>query len=115
RRSIIAAQGWSASDNPGSRGRERSTLKALGLCGNNPFRVRRTVIMFTQGCRLRSNPGLELANAFGVYRAGVPRILANACGVIAQGSAGSRPARAFGLRQHSASCRRSRLTMAPAL
>ena len=22
--------------------------------------------MFTQGCRLRSNPGLELANAFGV-------------------------------------------------
>jgi predicted outer membrane lipoprotein len=39
------------------------------------------VIMFTQGCRLRSNPGLELANAFGVYRAGFRRILANAFGV----------------------------------
>jgi hypothetical protein len=24
-------------------------------------------VMGSQGCRLRSNPGLELANAFGVY------------------------------------------------
>jgi len=26
----------------------------------------RSVALVTQGCRLRSNPGLELANAFGV-------------------------------------------------
>jgi hypothetical protein len=41
--------------------------------------------MFTQGCRLRSNPGLELANAFGVSDIAVvveaSAELANAFGV----------------------------------
>ena len=41
--------------------------------------------MFTQGCRLRSNPGLELANAFGVSDTAVvvdaSAELANAFGV----------------------------------
>jgi len=32
----------------------------------NPFRVSSPFIALTQGCRLRSNPGLQLANAFGV-------------------------------------------------
>ncbi len=39
------------------------TLKALGLCGINPFRVERLGRIFP---RVESNPGLELANAFGV-------------------------------------------------
>jgi len=30
------------------------------------FRVQRLFCLFTQGCRWRSNLGLELANAFGV-------------------------------------------------
>jgi hypothetical protein len=32
----------------------------------NPFGVRNTFDSITQGSRSRSNPGLELANAFGV-------------------------------------------------
>jgi len=39
----------------------------------------RSVALVTQGCRLRSNPGLEFANAFGVN----PGLeLANAFGVV---------------------------------
>jgi len=42
--------------------------------------------LFTQGCRLRSNPGLELANAFGVN----PGLeLANAFGVSGHLKSGS--------------------------
>ena len=41
-------------------------LKALGVCWNNPFRVQTVMANLTQGCRRRSNPGLTLANAFGV-------------------------------------------------
>ena len=32
----------------------------------NPFRVEILFYKGTQGCRWRSNPGLKLANAFGV-------------------------------------------------
>ena len=43
-----------------------------------PFQGSNIFQSFTQGCRLRSNPGLKLANAFGVN----PGLkLANACGV----------------------------------
>ena len=34
--------------------------------GRNPFRVKCTIMFVNPGFSLRSNPGLELANAFGV-------------------------------------------------
>jgi len=37
------------------------------MCGNNPFRVQWFWFMGYPGFSLRSNPGLKLANAFGVY------------------------------------------------
>jgi hypothetical protein len=46
----------------------------------NPFRVYVLLRLLTQGCRLRSNPGLELANAFGVM---APTFCAYAFGVMA--------------------------------
>jgi hypothetical protein len=55
------------SDNPGSGNlKTKSTLKALDLCGNNPFRVQNKFWRRFPGLSLRSNPGLKLANAFGV-------------------------------------------------
>ena len=60
----------------GSRQHDRPTLKALGVCRNNPFKgspLRQTLSAFitclfaSPGLSLRSNPGLELANAFGVF------------------------------------------------
>ena len=55
------------------------TLKALGLCEGNPFRVQRIGGALTPGLSLRSNPGLTLANAFGV------RAIGNAFGVKTMG------------------------------
>ena len=58
----------------------------------NPFRVERVfLIRFPQGSRWRSNPGLRLANAFGVT---LGLRLANAFGV----TLGLRLANAFGVR-----------------
>ena len=65
RRSLIQAQGSSEAKTLGSIKKEASTLKG--------FLVRRTlsgfkrIVGFFPGFPLRSNPGLELANAFGVF------------------------------------------------
>ena len=45
----------------------KSTLKALGLCAANPFRVK-SIFRYYPRLSLRSNLGLKLANAFGVKR-----------------------------------------------
>jgi len=47
--------------------RNVQTLKGLGLCGVNPFRVNSLFCIAIPGLSLRSNPGLKLANAFGVF------------------------------------------------
>jgi hypothetical protein len=39
-----------------------------GYSRNNPFRVESDFLFIPQGCRWRSNPGLGLANAFGVFQ-----------------------------------------------
>jgi hypothetical protein len=36
------------------------------MCAANPFRVERHMVHLFPGLSLRSNPGLKLANAFGV-------------------------------------------------
>jgi hypothetical protein len=36
------------------------------MCNANPFRVYKSGYIYSQGWRLSDNPGLELANAFGV-------------------------------------------------
>jgi len=36
------------------------TLKALVLCGNNPFRVETIVVMLTQGCRVPLQPWAQI-------------------------------------------------------
>src|ERR1043166_8188816 len=66
RRWLTSAQRWSASDNPGFARQPEL----------NPVRVRQSptlsgfTVYFecTQGCRWRSNAGLKLANAFGVFK-----------------------------------------------
>src|SRR5215216_3407407 len=72
RRWLMLAQGWSASDNPGSK----TTKNFLTLKGFLAHAIPRDFLTLsgldqdsssvTQGCRWRSNPGLRLANAFGV-------------------------------------------------
>src|SRR6185295_16921174 len=66
RRSLISAQGWSAATTLGTRITRRSTLKGLGG-RRTPFRVYRLFYVIP-GLSLRSNPGLKLANAFGVFQ-----------------------------------------------
>src|SRR6185369_11212138 len=80
-RSLIPAQGWSAATTLGTKDITELTLKALGLCANNPFRVETNGGLRYPGLSLRANPGLELANAFGVI-VGIPACwnLANAFG-----------------------------------
>src|SRR6185503_12635828 len=68
RRSLIRAQGWRAATTLGSKQKAKPTLKALGLCDINPFRVERMMVDFSQGCRCAPTTGLELANAFGVHQ-----------------------------------------------
>jgi hypothetical protein len=41
----------------------------------NPFRVLVFFISFTQGCRYAPTAGLKLANAFGVYRTVIIKII----------------------------------------
>jgi len=56
------------SDNPGDQiKRCDETLKALDMCWINPFRVSKNFMIADPGLSLRSNPGLKLANAFGVF------------------------------------------------
>ena len=56
------------SDNPGIIKKEKPrTLKGLGLCAVNPFRVSLVIRYAIPGFSLRSNPELKLANAFGVF------------------------------------------------
>jgi hypothetical protein len=38
------------------------------MCAINPYRVQTIVVVVYPGFSLRSNPGLKLANAFGVLR-----------------------------------------------
>src|SRR6185503_1566685 len=88
-----SSPGFERSENPGSQEQEEQTLKALGLCDINPYRVESMAVAifpglslllqpraeiserlrrysdrsrYSQGCRSCSNPGLKLANAFGV-------------------------------------------------
>ena len=63
---ILGPNGWSAATTLGSQRENNINVKALGMCGNNPCRVETNVHTLTQGCRVRSNPGLTLANALGV-------------------------------------------------
>jgi hypothetical protein len=65
RRSQIPAQGWSASDNPGIGLREGLNPERVRQLPN-PFRVGPEDIDLNPGFSLRSNPELELVNAFGV-------------------------------------------------
>ena len=71
RRSPIPAQGWSAATNLGLMQQHNSTLKGFGF-KPNAFSVRHFLIV-DPGLSLRSNPGLKLANAFGV----IQRMLSN--------------------------------------
>src|SRR6185369_8643991 len=97
-RSLIPAQGWSAATTLGTKDITELTLKALGLCANNPFRVETNGGLRYPGLSLRANPGLELANAFGVI-VGIPACwnLANAFGVIVGTPACWNLANAFGV------------------
>jgi len=70
--------GWSAATTLGQERQNVLTLKALGVCGNNPFRVPQKFCWHDPGLSLRSNrwaeiserlrrkKRLKLANAFGV-------------------------------------------------
>jgi len=64
RRSLISAQGWSVSDNLGLEDEIVLTLK--GLPGVKPFQGLTILFVMHPGFSLRSNPGLKLANTFGV-------------------------------------------------
>jgi len=67
RRWLTPAQGWSASDNPGiASTRSKLTLKGFAKKGTLSG-FKRFSFTATQGSRWRSNPGLKLANAFGVF------------------------------------------------
>jgi len=67
RRWLISAQGWERSDNPGIT-KQKDRFNPERVCfALNPFRVWSFINIDTQGCRCASNPGLKLANAFGVY------------------------------------------------
>jgi len=50
----------------GSETKVEPTLKALGVCDINPYRVESMAVDVFPGLSLCSNPGLQLANAFGV-------------------------------------------------
>jgi hypothetical protein len=65
RRSLIPAQGWSASDNPGKIKKTDSTLK--GLLRVEPLQGWVDMLMNDPKVVASSNLGLELANAFGVF------------------------------------------------
>src|SRR5215217_2660043 len=65
RRSLISAQGWSEATTLGS-GHKTSLNPERVRQPPNPFRVWSLFFVYSQGSRERSNPGLELANAFGV-------------------------------------------------
>ncbi|HET7287676.1 MAG TPA: hypothetical protein VFI71_09405, partial [Pyrinomonadaceae bacterium] len=66
-RLLISAQGCSAATTLGAYKKESApTLKGLIAHMPNPFRVNFSFIDSDPGLSLRSNPGLKLANAFGV-------------------------------------------------
>ena len=52
-------QGWSIATTLGTNGSDGSTLKALGMYGNNPFRVNENVSWLPQGCRCAPTLGLN--------------------------------------------------------
>src|SRR6185295_17693045 len=48
--------------------KKRLTLKGLGMCGDNPYRVQTIVLLGFPRLSLALQPwGLKLANAFGVF------------------------------------------------
>src|SRR5678816_1310131 len=70
RRWLVSAQSWSAATTLGSLLRIATNPEGVRLA-MNPFRVNIPLFAYP-GLSLRSNPGLGLANAFGVMtRAGV--------------------------------------------
>jgi len=65
RRWLIAAQGSSAARTLGTHKKRLANPERV-YCEANPFRVTSEIEMMIPGLSRRSNPGLELANAFGV-------------------------------------------------
>jgi hypothetical protein len=49
------------------KNKSETTLKGLGMCAANPFRVKRFFYGATPWFFAAPNPGLKLANAFGVW------------------------------------------------
>src|ERR1051325_5163067 len=67
RRSLISAQRLERSDNPGETA-TNNRFNPEGVCHErNPFRVETQILYAHPGFSLCSNPGLKLANAFGVF------------------------------------------------
>jgi hypothetical protein len=65
----MAAHGWSAATTMGSDHKKwRLTLKGLGLCAITLSGLSAFFAARLPGFSLRSNPGLKLANPFGVFR-----------------------------------------------
>ena len=58
--------GLERSENPGTKTRKQLNPVRV-YCEANPYRVQETVVIHP-GLSLRSNPGLKLANAFGVFQ-----------------------------------------------
>jgi hypothetical protein len=78
RRSLISAQGWSAATTLGIQPNNYLTLKGFASWRTlSAFRL--SFNSADPGLSLRSNPGLKLANAFGVKKTRAE--LANAFGV----------------------------------
>jgi hypothetical protein len=67
RRWLISAQGWSAATTLGPNQNIRLNPERVRL-KRNPFRVSTFFFFANPGLSLRSNPGLKLANAFGVIK-----------------------------------------------
>ena len=57
--------GLDRSDNPGNLNNKRRNPERVRL-GEEPFQGLIFILITSQGCRCAPNPGLQLANAFGV-------------------------------------------------
>src|SRR5215217_9716035 len=84
RRSLISAQGWSEATTLGSRHKYSLNPERFRQ-PPDPFRVWRVFEFISQGSRERSNPGLELGNAFGVKKVIYPnggKTFGGGCGAL---------------------------------
>jgi len=53
---------WSAATTLGSKMNNGQTLKALGLCGNNPYRVEKIIMTSPQGWSAATTLGSKMNN-----------------------------------------------------